>query len=100
MAALIAAVAVRLHRIRVWLYRNYLDKIKGKFIVRPEIEHMLSIEEVNAAVEKSEGKLDQETMVTNVKHFLDEGMHQMCDGFGLDLHYFSLHPGVSCTVDS
>jgi hypothetical protein len=101
MAALIAAVAVRLHRFRVWLYRNYLAAIKGKFIARVITEHMLSIEEVSAAcIEMLGGKLDYETMVMYVKHFLDEAMHQMCDGFGLNLHYFSLHPGVGGTYDS
>jgi hypothetical protein len=101
MAALIAMMAVRLHRIRVWLYLNYLVAVKGKYIARTEIEHMLPIEEISAAaVEKSGGKLDYETVVLCVKHFLDEAMHQMCDGFGVNLHYFSMHPGVGGTFDS
>jgi hypothetical protein len=97
MAALIAAVAVRLRRIRVWLFPNYLPKIKGKYIPRTANAAMLTIEDV--CVEKSGGKLDYEAIVTSVKHFLDEGMHQMCDDFGLNLFYCSLHPGVTGTVD-
>ncbi|MDR1232123.1 MAG: DUF4469 domain-containing protein [Spirochaetaceae bacterium] len=101
MAALIEAVKKRLHCIRVWAYRNFLDKIKGMFFFRTEVEAMVTIEETSAAaVENSGGKLDYETMVTYVKHFIDEGMHQMCDGFGLNLHYFSLHPAVTGTTDS
>ncbi|MDR1232277.1 MAG: hypothetical protein LBK61_12865 [Spirochaetaceae bacterium] len=53
MAALIAMLAVRLHRIRVWLYRNYLTKIKGLFFFRTETEAMVTIEEISAAVENS-----------------------------------------------
>ncbi|MDR1231696.1 MAG: hypothetical protein LBK61_09875, partial [Spirochaetaceae bacterium] len=99
MAALIAMVAARLHRIRVWACRNFLDKIKGLFFFRTETEAMLTIEETSAAAaERSGGKLDCETMVTYVKHFIDEAMHQMCDGFGINLHYFSLHPAVTGTT--
>ncbi|MDR1230260.1 MAG: hypothetical protein LBK61_02540 [Spirochaetaceae bacterium] len=65
MAALIAMMAARLHRIRVWLYRNFLDKIKGLFFFRTETEAMVTIEEISAAaVENSGSKLDCETMVS------------------------------------
>ncbi|MDR1231190.1 MAG: hypothetical protein LBK61_07295 [Spirochaetaceae bacterium] len=55
MAALIAAVKKRLHRIRVWLYRNYLDKIKGMFFFRTETEAMVTIEETSAAAVENSG---------------------------------------------
>jgi hypothetical protein len=62
---------------------------------------MLAIEEASAAaIGRPEGKLNYETTVIYVKHFLDESMRQMRDGFGLNLFYCSLHPGASCTVDT
>jgi hypothetical protein len=101
MAALIAMVAVRLHRLHVWLYLNYLTAIKGKYIGRIVTDDVLSIEQVSAtAVEMSGGKLDYETVVMCVKHFLDEAMHQMCDGFGINFHYFLMYPGVGGTFES
>ncbi|MDR1229786.1 MAG: hypothetical protein LBK61_00125 [Spirochaetaceae bacterium] len=53
MAALIAMVAARLHCIRVWACRNFLDKIKGMFFFRTETEAMVTTEEISAAVGNS-----------------------------------------------
>jgi hypothetical protein len=59
MAALIAIVAVCLHRIRVWFYFNYLTKIKGKYITWTEA--MFTIEEIAGSGAYIDEFIDVET---------------------------------------
>jgi len=90
-----------LHRIRVKLYPNYLPNTEGKYIARTDSEDYLSIERICAAMKNRGGFLGSyEDLKENIRQFLDECTYQLCDGFALNLGYYSVHPSISGTFNS
>jgi len=90
-----------LHRIRVKLYPNYLPNTEGRYIAKTENEAFLSIERICAAMKNRGGFLGSyENLIENIKQFLDECVYQLCDGFALNLGYYSIHPNITGTFDS
>jgi hypothetical protein len=86
---------VRLHRIRVRLYENHMAAIKGKFIARTVNEAVLTILEVCASL-KDRGLYHGDTaeLARLFMLVMHEAGHLLCDGFGINFHYFSIHPHV------
>ena len=90
-----------LHRIRVKLHPNYLPNTEGRYIAKTENEASLSIERICAAMKNRGGFLGSyENLIENIKQFLDECAYQLCDGFALNLGYYSIHPNIGGTFDS
>ena len=90
-----------LHRIRVKLYPSYLPGMNGQYIARTDNEATLSIEQVCAALKNRGGFAgNYETLVDNVRRFLDEAAYQLCNGFAVNMKYFSIHPNVGGTFSS
>jgi hypothetical protein len=90
-----------LHRIRVKLYPNYLPQVEGKYIARTNNEALLSIEQVCAALKNRGGFTGNvEDLIVYVSQFLDEAAYQLCDGYAVNLKYFSVHPNVGGTFNS
>jgi hypothetical protein len=90
-----------LHRIRVKLYPNYLPKAEGKYISRTNNEAFLSIEQVCAALKVKGGFSSNIDEITkHVRLFLDEAVYQLCDGFGINMDYFSIYPNIGGTYNS
>ena len=90
-----------LHRIRVKLYSNYLPTAEGKYIAKTDNEAYLSVERICAAMKNRGGFLGSyENLIENIKQFLDECAYQLCDGFGLNLWYYSVHPNIGGTFNS
>jgi hypothetical protein len=90
-----------LHRIRVKLYPNYLPTADGRYIARTDSEAYLSVERICAAMKNRGGFLGSyENLIENIKQFLDECAYQLCDGFGLNLWYYSIHPDIGGTFNS
>jgi hypothetical protein len=90
-----------LHRIRVRLYPNYLQKGEGQYIARTINEASLSIEQVCAALKNRGGFTgNYENLVEYIRQFFDEAAYQLCDGFGINMKYFSIHPNVGGTFNS
>jgi hypothetical protein len=89
-----------LHRVRVKLHPNYLPKVEGAYIARTASEASLTIEEVCAAG-KSRGGFtgSYDDFVEHVHQFLGEAAYQLCDGFAVNMGYFSVHPNVGGTFD-
>ena len=89
-----------LHRVRVKLYPNYLPKILGLYLARTNNEATLNIDEVCASL-KSRGGFtgNYKDLVEYVKQFFDETAYQLCDGFAVNMGYFSIHPNVGGTFD-
>ncbi|MDR3303190.1 MAG: DUF4469 domain-containing protein [Treponema sp.] len=89
-----------LHRIRVKLYPNYLTTVQGKFIARTNSEATLTIEDICAALKNRGGFTgNYSDLVDHVKQFYDELAYQLCDGFNINVGYFSIHPHVGGTFD-
>jgi hypothetical protein len=90
-----------LHQIKVKLYNNYLPGIKGAYLARTINEAMLSINDICAALKHRGGfEGNFENLVDNVCQFLDEMAYQLCDGFAVNMKYFSVHPNIGGTFDS
>jgi len=90
-----------LHRIRVKLYPNYLPKTEGRYIARTDNEAYLSIERICAAMKNRGGFLGSyEDLMENIRQFLSECAYQLCDGFALNLGYYSVHPNIGGTFNS
>jgi hypothetical protein len=90
-----------LHRIKVYLYPNYLPKAEGRYIARTENEASLNVSKICAAMKNRGGYTGSyDNLVENIRLFLDECAYQLCDGYRLNLKYYSIHPTVSGTFDS
>jgi hypothetical protein len=90
-----------LHRIRVRLYPNYLPEVEGAYIARTDNEALLSIEQVCAAMTNSGGFTgDYEDLAVYIRQFFDEAAYLLCDGYAINMRYFSLHPNVGGTFNS
>ena len=90
-----------LHRIRVRLYPNYLPGAEGRFFAKTDTEAYLGVERICAALKNRGGFLGSyENLIENIKQFLDECAYQLCDGFGLNLGYYSVYPDIGGTFDS
>jgi hypothetical protein len=99
--SLINNVTEVLHRIRVKLYPNYLPGVKGEYIARTNNEALLTIEQVCAALKNRGGFTgNYEDLVEYIRQFFDEAAYQLCDGYAVNLRYFSVHPNVGGTFDS
>ncbi|MDR3334592.1 MAG: DUF4469 domain-containing protein [Treponema sp.] len=89
-----------LHRIRVKLYPNYLKAVEGRYLARTDNEASLSIEQVCAALKNRGGFTGSyDDLVEHIKQFWDEAAYQLCDGFAVNMGYFSIHPNVGGTFD-
>jgi hypothetical protein len=90
-----------MHSIRCKLYPNYLPATGGPFIARTDSEAALSIEQICAAIKNSgELKGSYPELVAHSKQFLDKIVHKLCDGFSVNLGYFTIHPNVGGTFYS
>jgi hypothetical protein len=93
----------KLHVIRVRLYPNYLQStgVEGEYIARTNSEASLSIEQVCAALKNRGGYTGNfEELQENIRQFFDEAAYQLCDGFAVNMKYFSIHPNISGTFNS
>jgi len=93
----------KLHVIRVRLYPNYLkvSGVEGEYLARTNSEASLSIEQVCAALKNRGGFTGNfEVLQENIRQFFDEAAYQLCDGFTVNMKYFSIHPNVGGTFNS
>ncbi|MDR0412154.1 MAG: DUF4469 domain-containing protein [Treponema sp.] len=89
-----------LHRIRVKLYPNYLTHVEGAYIARTDNEATLSIEKICAALKNRGGFTgNYDDLVEHTHQFFGEAAYQLCDGFAVNMDYFSIHPNVGGTFD-
>jgi hypothetical protein len=85
----------------VKLHPNYLPGGEGTYIARTNSEATLSIDEVCAALKTRGGFSGNSTeLIGHVRRFLDEVAYQICDGFAVNLGYFSIKPNIGGTFDS
>jgi len=90
-----------LHRINVKLYPNYLPNAEGLYIARTDNEALLSVEDVCAALKNRGGYTGSyEDLTESVRQFFDEAAYQLCDGFAVNMRYFSVHPNIGGTFNS
>jgi len=84
-----------LHRIRVRLFPSNLPGSKKAWYARTVSDAELTIEDVAAAMVKRGGFTgNYYDLVKHVREFLDETAYQLCDGYAVNVGYFSIHPVV------
>jgi hypothetical protein len=90
-----------LHRIKVNLHPNYLPNTEGRYVARTENEASLNVNKICAAMKNRGGYSGSyDHLVESVRLFLDECAYQLCDGYSLNLKFFSVNPTISGTFDS
>jgi hypothetical protein len=89
------------HRLHVKLYPNYFPITEGRYIAKTDNEACLNVERICSVMKNRDGFLDgYEYLTETIKQFLDECAYLLCDGFALDLGYFSVHPNIGGTFNS
>jgi hypothetical protein len=84
-----------LHKIKARLFPTNLPDAKDVYYARASNEALLSVEQIAAALKNRGGATDNyNDIVKHVKQFMDEAAYQLCDGFAVNLGYFSIHPGI------
>jgi hypothetical protein len=85
-----------LHRIKVWLYPNYMEsKIPGKYVGRTASEKTLTIEDVCASLKDRDGAIgDPAEAAALVHRFFEEAIRLLCDGFGISVGWFLMYAKV------
>jgi hypothetical protein len=87
-----------LHHIRVRLYPNNLPQVEGEYVAKTDSEATLNISQICTALKNRAGyNCDHKEMVEHVTKFLDEAVYQLCDGFRINLGYFSAYPNIGGT---
>jgi len=90
-----------LHRIRVKLYPNYFPIAEGRYIAKTDNDACLSLERICGVMKNRGGFLGSyEYLTETIKQFLDECAYLLCDGFALDLGYYSVHPDIGGAFNS
>jgi hypothetical protein len=99
MAGLITDYEI-LHRIRVKLYQSHLPRIDGKYIARTDNERTLSIDDVCEAMKNRGGFTGNIADLKEYVHLFKEELgYQLCDGYAINMGYFSIHPNIGGTFD-
>jgi len=97
----LSSVKEMLHKIRVRLYPSNLPRRHGALYARTESEAMLSVEDVAAELKTRGGFTgNYRDLIAHTRQFLDEMVYQLCDGFAVNLGYFSIHPVVGGFFES
>jgi hypothetical protein len=92
------SIKALLHSIRVRLMLNYLrgdHKTAGKYIAITESERTVAVDEICQNM-KERGSFagNADTAMHNVSEFFNECVFLLCDGWELNLKYFSIKPHV------
>jgi hypothetical protein len=89
-----------LHPVRVKLYPNYLS-VEGKYLARTDAYRSLGIEEICGNLrERGSFSGSPEDAANNITQFCEECGFLLCDGFSLNMKYYSISPRVNGTWDS
>jgi hypothetical protein len=88
-----------LHRLRIRLYPNYLTNT-GRYIARVAAERTVSIEEICANLRERSGfQGNPEEAAYNVRQFCDECGFLVCDGWSINMKYYSISAHVGGVWD-
>jgi hypothetical protein len=90
-----------LHRIKVNLHPNCLPHCQGTYYAKSDNEASLGIERICSSMKDRGGFTgNYSVLLDNVKQFLDEAVYQLCDGYSVNLGYFSIYPNIGGTFQS
>ena len=84
-----------MHHILVKLYPNYLHDDNGMYIARTENDFSLDVKQICLHMKNRGGFTgDLKVLTENVWQFLDEAAYLLCDGYSVNMGYYSVHPDI------
>jgi len=89
-----------LHRIRVKLYQNFLKPVNGAYIARTDSEKIISMEEVCNSLKTRGFQGNPKEVLEHVRLYYEEMSFLLCDGWGINNGYYSVHPNIGGTFNS
>lgn len=90
-----------LHRIKAYLYENFLTENPNDFVARVSSERTLDTGDIcKAAVSRGGADTTAQAMEHNVNLFFKEMGYQMCDGYSINTGYFTAGTVIKGVFDS
>jgi hypothetical protein len=90
-----------LHKIKAFLYANFLTENPNDFTARVSSERSLSVKDICIqAVTRGGAATTAEAMEHNVNLFLKEMSYQLCDGYSVNTGYFTATTQIRGVFDS
>jgi hypothetical protein len=90
-----------LHHIRVKLHQSNLPQANGAYYPRTDSEAELTIEDISVSAVKRGGVTgNRRDFSLHAKEFFDELAYQICNGFAVNVGYFSIYPVVKKLFNS
>ena len=90
-----------LHEVEIYLYENYLTPITTDYMGRIEMARTLGLREVcDSAVLRGGANISSEAIRSGSEIMLKEMAYLLCDGFAINLGYFSISLKVLGVFDS
>jgi hypothetical protein len=90
-----------LHRLEVKLFHNYLSHVEGKYVARIKTNRTVNVRDIcQIMVTRAGFDGSMDTLNDYVNQFLDEVAYQVCDGFTVNLGYFTIRVKISGTFNS
>ena len=84
-----------LHKIKAYLYENYLTEDPNDFVARVSSERALSIDNVcDSAAARGGADISADSMKHAVKLFFNEMDYQLFDGFSVNFGHFTAAPSI------
>jgi len=90
-----------LHKIRAYLYNNFLTDNPNDYMAKVASERSLSIKDIcQSAAERGGADVSAASMQHATELFLKEMAYQLCDGFSVNTGYFTATPLIKGVFDS
>lgn len=90
-----------LHKIKAYLYENFLTPDPDDYSARVSSERTLSVKDIcTAAVTRGGADTTAQAMEHNVNLFLKEMAYQMCDGYSVNTGYFTATTQINGVFNS
>jgi hypothetical protein len=90
----------KLHKIRAKLYKNHLHTGEG-YIARNANEASVNVADICASMKNRAGYQGaHEEALQTVRHFFNEMMYQLADGFSVNLGFGAIHPNIGGIFES
>jgi len=89
------------HKIKAWLYENFLTPNPNDYMARVSSERTLNTRDIcEAAVNRGGAATTVQAMDHNVNLFFKEMVYQMCDGYSVNTGYFLAGTVIKGVFDS
>lgn len=94
-------MAKTLHKIKAYLYDNFLTDNPNDYSARVASERSLNVSDIcQSAVTRGGADISAESMRHGVELFLKEMAYRLCDGFSVNTGYFTAVPSIKGVFDS